>query len=256
MKPAGTLYGIGVGPGDPELISVKGLKILQSVPVVAFPAGVGDRIGMAERIVADWLQERQVKLPLTFPYVRNESILAAAWQQAAREVGEVLQSGRDVAFVSEGDVSFYSTFTYLSEALKRQHPHLEIRTIPGICSPLAAAAELGIPLTIAGQRLAVLPALYAVEELERALDWADAVVLMKMSSVYPQVWQVLQRRGLLDRTYVVERATWPEATVYRGLRDRDNLQLPYFSLTIIQVRPAEVPTTDSGTFSATDRSVK
>nr|WP_199292016.1 MULTISPECIES: precorrin-2 C(20)-methyltransferase [unclassified Coleofasciculus] len=229
------MYGIGVGPGDPELITVKGLGILQRVPVVAFPAGLHGKPGIAQQMVAQWLNPRQVQLALTFPYVQESEILTQAWQVAAQEVWQSLKLGQDVAFVSEGDVSFYSTFTYLAQTLQQLHPEVIVQTVPGICSPLAAAAVLGIPLTIRAQRLVVLPAIYTVGELEAVLEWADVVVLMKVSSVYEQVWKVLQQRGLLERSWVVERATLPEQVIYAGLSDRPNLKLPYFSLLIVQV---------------------
>jgi precorrin-2/cobalt-factor-2 C20-methyltransferase len=232
----GILYGISVGPGDPELIALKGLRLLQSVPVVAFPAGVRGNPGMAEQIVAQWLNSTQVQLALTFPYVQDDAVLSSAWQVAAEQVWQYLEQGQDVAFACEGDASFYSTFTYLAQTLQLLHPEVKVHVIPGICSPMAAAAVLGLPLTMRGQRLAVLPAIYTVGELEAVLDWADVVVLLKVSSVYEQVWQVLQRRNLLNSSYVVERATLPNQAIYTNLCDRPNLQLPYFSLLLIQVR--------------------
>lgn len=234
----GALYGIGVGPGDPELISLKGLHLLQRVPVVAFPAGVEEKPGIAQQIVAQWLRPEQVHLALRFPYVQNTDVLEQAWQIAAETVWQYLQQGQDVAFVSEGDVSFYSTFSYLAQALRQHHSDVQIQTIPGICSPLAAAASLNLPLTSRSDRLAILPALYAVEELEAVLDWADVVVLLKVSSVYEQVWSVLERRHLLDCSYVVDRATLPQEVVYTGLRGHPHLKLPYFSLLIIRVAHA------------------
>ncbi len=224
-----------MGPSDPELITVKGLRLLQTAPVIAFPAGLQGRQGIAETIISQWLQPHQVQLALIFPYVQDPVILAQAWATAATQVWPYLQQGQDVVFVSEGDVSFYSTFTYLAQTLQAQHPEVAIETIPGICSPLAAAAALGLPLTIQKQRLAILPALYNVAELETTLTWADVVVLMKVSSVYSQIWPLLARQQLLDRSYVIERATATDQKIYRGLRDRPSLDLPYFSLLIIQV---------------------
>jgi precorrin-2/cobalt-factor-2 C20-methyltransferase len=101
----GILYGIGVGPGDPELITVKGLGILKRVPIVAFPAGVQGKPGMAQQMVAQWLNSSQVQLALSFPYVQDNDILTQAWQAAAERVWQYLELGQDVAFVSEGDVS-------------------------------------------------------------------------------------------------------------------------------------------------------
>ena len=230
----GRFYGIGVGPGDPELITLKGLNILKQVPVVAFPAGTGAP-GVAQQIVAQWLDCDRVQLPLTFPYVQDTDVLTQAWHAAAEQVWQYLQLGQDVAFVSEGDISFYSTFTYLAQTLQALHPEVVVQAVPGVCSPMAAAAALGVPLTIRAQRLVVLPALYTVGELEAVLDWADVVVLLKVSSVYEQVWTVLQRRCLLERSWVVERATLPEQVIYAGLSDRPHLKLPYFSLLIVRV---------------------
>lgn len=231
----GTLYGISVGPGDPELITLKGLRSLQQVPVVAFPAGIQGKLGIAQQIVAQWLSPDQVQLPLTFPYVQDMATLKQAWQTAAAAVWQYLTQGQDVAFACEGDVSFYSTFTYLAQTLQQLHPEALIKFVPGVCSPMAAAATLGLPLTIRQERLVVLPALYTMGELETVLDWADVVVLMKVSSVYQQVWKVLQQRSLLHKASVVERATLPNMMIYADLSDRPSLKLSYFSLLIVQV---------------------
>ncbi|HEY9662351.1 MAG TPA: precorrin-2 C(20)-methyltransferase [Allocoleopsis sp.] len=236
----GTLYGIGVGTGDPELITVKGLRILQQVSVVAFPAGIANKPGIAQEIVRQWLQPTQQELPLVFPYVQDEATLTQAWQTAAAQVWQYLEQGQDVAFVSEGDVSFYSTFTYLAQTLQQRYPQAIVHTIPGICSPLASAAALGIPLTIRAQRLMVLPALYNVAELEAALQQAEVLVLMKVSSVYSQVWSVLERHQLLQRSWVVVRATCADQQIYTDLSQYPTLELPYFSLLIVQVADSRV----------------
>ena len=231
----GTLYGISVGTGDPELITVKGLKILQSSKVVAFPAGIKGKLGIAQQIVAPWMNPNQQQLALTFPYVQEQEILEAAWKNAAVQVWQYLQQGVDVTFVCEGDVSFYSTFSYLAQTLQQIHPEVLVQSIPGVCSPMAASSALGFPLTVGAEKLVVLPAIYQLKELEAVLDWADVVVLMKVASVYQQVWQILNQHNLLERSRVVERATLPEMVIYNGLRDRPNLKLPYFSILIVQV---------------------
>jgi precorrin-2/cobalt-factor-2 C20-methyltransferase len=233
----GTLYGISVGPGDPELLTLKGLRLLKQSPIVAFPAGGRGKPGMAETIVQQWLRPEQTQLALEFPYVQDTDVLMQAWQTAAAQVWQHLQQG-DVAFVCEGDVSFYSTFNYLAQTLQQQHSEVAIVAVPGVCSPLAAAAALGLPLTIHKQRLVILPALYQVAELETALDWADVVVLMKVSSVYSQVWQLLQQRQLLTQSWVVEWATLPQQLIHTDLTQKPDLLLPYFSLLVVQTGKA------------------
>jgi precorrin-2/cobalt-factor-2 C20-methyltransferase len=147
----GTLYGISVGPGDPEFMTLKGFNLLKQAPIVAFPAGIHGKPGIAERIISQWLSPQQQQLSLYFPYVQDETQLTQAWQQAAHRVASYLQQGEDVAFACEGDVSFYSTFTYLAQTLKQFYPEVNVQAIPGICSPLAAVASLGIPLTVRNQ---------------------------------------------------------------------------------------------------------
>jgi precorrin-2/cobalt-factor-2 C20-methyltransferase len=231
----GVLYGVSVGTGDPELITVKGLKLIQNASIIAFPIGINHQLGIAEKIVQPWLTEKQKKLPLNFPYVQDEILLENAWKVAAETIWPYLKQGQDVVFACEGDVSFYSTFTYLAQNLKEQHPEVEIERIPGVCSPMAASASLGIPLTIRQQRLVVLPALYTVDELEKVLDWAEVIVLMKVSSVYEKVWQILDKRDLLKNSWVVEKATTNNEKIYRDLANYPHLKLSYFSILIIQI---------------------
>ncbi len=230
----GTLTGISVGPGDPDLITVKALKALEAVDVVAFPKGRQGQPGLAQQIVAQRLGARQQQVPLEFPFVTDQGVLQQAWQQAAREVWQLLARGLHVGFVCEGDISFYGTFTYLAQTLEANHPGVKISRIPGVCSPLAAVNALGIPLTMQSERLAILPAFYGITDLDQTLDWAEVVVLMKVSSVYSQVWTLLLQRHLLQQSWVVVRASQPGETIYRDLSHYPHLSLPYFSLMIIR----------------------
>ena len=230
----GTLYGISVGTGDPELITVKGLRLLQNTKIVAFPAGIDQKPGIAERIIAQWLQPQQITIALDFPYTKDENILEKAWQQAAAQVWQYLHQGINVAFACVGDVSFYSTFTYLAQTIQKVYGEVPIITVPGVCSPAAAAADLQIPLTTTNQRLTILPAIYSWQDLEQALASSDVVVLMKVSSVYRQVWQILQQHNLLESSSVVERASFSDRNIYPNLKDYPQLQLSYFSILIIR----------------------
>ncbi len=231
----GTLYGISAGPGDPDLITVQALKILQRAPVVAFPAGRQGQPGIAQRIVTAWLKPEQQRLPLPFALVSDPEQLQTAWAQAAATLWPYLASGQDVAFVSEGDVSFYSTFSYLAATVQQRDPSLRIQALPGVCSPLAAAAALGIPLTLGAQKLVVLPTLHSLAELEQALAWADVLVLLKVSSVYAQVWQRLAERDLLRHSHLVEWVSGERQVLRSDLSDWAQLELPYFSLLLVQI---------------------
>jgi precorrin-2/cobalt-factor-2 C20-methyltransferase len=236
----GKFYGIGIGPGDPELITLKGLKAIQKADVIAFPAGRGGKQGMAEAIAAQFLRPDQIKLPLELPFVQDQLTLRAAWQTAVLNIAQHLRQGQNVAFIAEGDVSFYSTQTYLMWGLKASYPDIDIEIIPGISSPMASAAAIGIPLTIWSDKLAVLPALHQIADLETALDWAEVVVLMKVSSVYPQVWQLLRSRGLLPHSHAIAWATMPQQKIWSNLTQFPDLELPYFSLLIVSLSTSVV----------------
>lgn len=229
----GILYGVSVGTGDPELITLKGLKILQTCPIIAFPAGIKGNKGVAETIIQEYLQPEQQKLALSFPYTLSQTDLDQAWHQVALEVWQYLEQGLNVAFACEGDISFYSTFTYLALTLKQLHPKVSIDRIPGVSSPMVTASILEIPLTIQQEKLIVLPALYSLEKLTEALDWAETVVLMKVASVYSQVWQVLKQRNLFASAYLVEKASTNQEKIYRDLQNYPQLSLSYFSILII-----------------------
>jgi precorrin-2/cobalt-factor-2 C20-methyltransferase len=236
----GCLYGISAGPGDPELISVKGLKRLQASSVVAFPAGVRSPIGVAQRIISPWLEPHQTLLSLEFPMVENVEEWRSAWQVAATQTWAYLSQGKDVAFVSEGDVSFYSTYSYLAHVLKAQHPELVTTAIPGVCSPLASVAALGIPLTTLGDRLAVLPALYGLEELPTLITWANVLVLMKVGSVYPQIWDQLAALNLLKASALVIHASQSQEQIFSDLTHHRDLSPPYFSLIVVRINPESI----------------
>lgn len=236
----GTLTGIGVGPGDPDLLTIKALKCLQSANVVAFPQGRNGQPGLAQRIIAPHLGQ-QLLLPLEFPYVLDQHQLSNAWRQAGDRVWPHLSQGQDVVFACEGDLSFYGTFNYLALDLERRYPAARIQRVPGICSPMAAVSALGLPLTVQSDKLVVLPAIYAVADLESALSWADVVVLLKVGSVYTQVWQLLKHRQLLEQSWVIVNATQPNQSIYRPLTPYPDLDLPYFSLMVIRSSANPLP---------------
>jgi precorrin-2/cobalt-factor-2 C20-methyltransferase len=230
----GTFYGVSVGTGDPELITVKGLKILQNTRIIAFPAGINHKKGVAQTIIGEYLQPHQKKLSLSFPYTLSQETLSQAWHSVSMEVWQYLRKGEDVAFACEGDISFYSTFTYVALTLQKICSAIKIVRIPGVSSPMAAASALSLPLTMQEEKLAILPALYSIQELENTLDWADVVVLMKVASVYNQVWNILAKRNLWDCAYLVEKATNNSEKIYTSLENYPQLKLSYFSILIIR----------------------
>ena len=230
----GRLWGVSVGPGDSELLTLKGLRILQTVDVVACPQNRQGEPGMAYTIVKSHLRPEQTILPLDLPFVRDPVQLQQAWRLAGERLVPLLTQGQDVAFITEGDASLYSTFSYVAQSVHRLAPAIKITTVPGVCSPLAAMAALNRPLSLGSEKIAILPALYDVSELTHALGWAEVVVLMKVASVFSQVWHTLKEKGLLEQASLVERVGSPEEKLYPSLVNLADYTPPYFSILIVR----------------------
>jgi len=231
----GKLWGIGVGPGDRDWLTRQGQQILQTVPIVAFPQNRDGQPGMAYQIIREFLQPEQHLLPLHLPFVTDRATLTTAWNQAINQLLPYLENGQNIAFLAEGDISFYSTFTYIAETLHQRRSEITIDAIPGICSPLAAAAALGMPLAIWDEKIAILPTCHQLDELDRALDWAEVVVLMKMGSVFAKVRDRLRTRGLETQAGLVEWVGSDRQRVYADISQLPTTyRPPYFSLLIVR----------------------
>ncbi|ESA38678.1 precorrin-2 c20-methyltransferase [Leptolyngbya sp. Heron Island J] len=230
----GKLWGVSVGPGDSEWLTLKGLQILQAADVVACPQNRDGEPGMAYGIVKSHLRPEQTILPLDLPFVRDPVQLQQAWTAAGETLVTRLAQGQDVVFITEGDASLYSTFSYVAQTVHHLAPTVDITTVPGVCSPLAAMAALNRPLSLGGEKIAILPALYDVSELTHALEWSEVVVLMKVASVFGQVWQTLHDLELLEQASLVEWVGSSQEKQYPSLVDLADYTPPYFSILIVR----------------------
>lgn len=250
----GRLYGLGVGPGDPELITLKSLRYLRAAPVVAYYAA-RDKPGNALTTVLPHLRPEQIRVPLIYPVTGRkpeppydyEGAMRDFYDASAERLAEHLEAGRDVAVVSEGDPLFYGSFMYLHDRLAERY---ETEVVPGVCSVLASAAVLGTPLVYRDQRFQVIAATLPEETLIEWLDGVEAAAIMKLGSNFDKVRRVLARLGLLERARYVERATMEDERV-RAIADIDPESVPYFSMILIPGErwpgssagaPASVPT--------------
>ena len=230
----GRLYGVGVGPGDPELLTVKAQRVLQSVPVIWVPqAGISSE-SYAYTIVKGIIDEsRQEVVRAMFP-TNDEDAAGEVWRRAARELATRLEAGSDVAFITEGDPMLYSTFAYVLETIQEEYPHLPVEVVPGVSSVMAAAASAAAPLVHHGQRLAILPAVYGIDDLREAIALYDTIVLMKVNRTLLDALANLERLGLSGRTIYVRRATTESERVVRNIQELSAEDLDYFSLLIIR----------------------
>ena len=230
----GRLYGVGVGPGDPELLTVKAQRVLRQVPVIFTPQAETSRESYAFSIVRDVIdEERQEVLRGTFPTDDAEAAWEV-WQAAATTVAERLLQGQDVAFITEGDPMLYSTFSYVLESIRSNYPEIPVEIVPGVSSVMAAAASAGVPLVTHGQRLAILPAVYGIDDLREAIANYDTIVLMKVNRMLLRALANLESLGLAGRAIYVRRASTPREQVVMDIQQLSEEDLDYFSLLIIR----------------------
>ncbi|MDR3516031.1 MAG: precorrin-2 C(20)-methyltransferase [Azospirillaceae bacterium] len=234
----GTLYGLGVGPGDPELITVKALRLLRHCPVIAYPAAdEGD--SLARAIVAPYLVPGTTPPPqeivLRLPMRTDREAARAGYDRGAADIAAHLDQGRDVAALCEGDPLFFGSFMYLFDRLAGRY---RVEIVPGVSSLGAAAASAGLPLVERNQVLSVIPAPLPAPDLEARLRRGDACAIVKLGRHFTKVRAVLGDLGLLDHARYVERATMDRQRVL-PVRAVDPGTVPYFSLILVAARGAQ-----------------
>jgi precorrin-2/cobalt-factor-2 C20-methyltransferase len=229
----GTLYGIGVGPGDPVLITLKAVKVLHRVPHIFAACSTKNSYSLALSIVRCHLNGAGIE-HLPFPMSKDPQVLASAWEGNARRVLEVLDAGSDAAFVTLGDPLTYSTFGYLLKTLKRLLPEVRIVTIPGITSYSAAAALTHIPLTEGEESFYLVSGALGAAKLKEVIDTSDNIVILKTYRYFDDIYQTLEEMDLLDRATCISRCGLDGETVVENLRDLKGRTLSYLSMVIIK----------------------
>jgi len=235
----GKLYGVGAGPGAPDLLTLRAKQVIQACPVICLPASVSGKSyagGIIEHLVD---HTRQEILPVRFPMLRAPEQAQPARERAASQILERLYAGHNVAFVTEGDPLIYSTFSYVLETVKRHHPTIPVEVIPGISSITAAAAAACLPLAAWDERIAFIPATYALNrsepsDLRTLLQLFDTVILLKVNRIFNALLDILKELDLIQNAVFVQRcSTDLEEVVFDLTRLRDQ-SLDYFSLVIVR----------------------
>jgi precorrin-2/cobalt-factor-2 C20-methyltransferase len=225
---SGVLYGIGLGPGDPELVTLKALRVLRSAVAIAYPApDSGDSV--ARGIVAQWLDRGQPEIAIRFP-MRPGPPPREIYREAAAQIEAVLRAGDDVAYLCEGDPLLYGSFAGLLAALD---PRVPVAIVPGVSSITACAAAAGTALAQRDEMLSVVPATLPEEELAAALAGAETAIVIKLGRHFPKLRRVLQRLGLLEAAIYVEHASWPSERV-AALAAIDPTTVPYFATALVR----------------------
>ena len=229
----GTVYGVGVGPGDPELLTLKAQRLIREAPVLAYAAAAGVP-SFARSIVEPHLEglKTKVEIPMVMPMVAERFPAQEVYDQGAAEIRDHLQAGRDVVVLCEGDPLFYGSFMYLFGRLDGAFP---ITVVPGVSSVMACAAAAGWPLVARNDAFRVLPATLEDDALRQQIDDAEGLAFMKVGRHLGRLKALLSDAGLIDHAVYVERASLPNQRVV-PLAALDEDRVPYFSMVLVHRR--------------------
>ena len=234
-KKTGTFYGVGVGPGDPELITLKALRVLKAAPSIAVPKSREQRKSLALTVVekAVGLEGKEV-FELVLPMTRDKETLERARQEASKEIIERLSEGKDVAFITVGDPLFYSTFSYFVPLVTEGLAGVRVEVVPGVTSVSAAASSAGMPIAKADERVIIVPSIKNTKEIRVLLRGFHTVVLMKISNFMDEILDTIEELGLTERSVFVSRAGWPDQEVVKDIRRLKGQKVDYFSMIIVR----------------------
>ena len=233
----GKLYGIGIGPGDPKLLTLRAKEILDEVDMIFSPRASEEGTSMARSIIEASTSRPKEFVDLTFPMTRDEAVLKTYWREAAEKVAKAVHAGKQVAFVTIGDPFLYSTYIYLLKALRRNFPNIEVETIPGISAFHAAASRAEVSLAEGDERLAILPVPRDLGGLREAFREFDTVVLMKVGSKLDEIVALLKELDLLKSSVLVSRVGCPEEKIIRDFHSlRKDDRGGYLSVIIVKTR--------------------
>jgi precorrin-2/cobalt-factor-2 C20-methyltransferase len=235
----GRLHGVGLGPGDPELLTVKAVRVIEAAPVIAYFAKKGRR-GHARTIADRWIAPGCEELPLLYPVTTEIRFgdpayvdqLRVFYDDAAERIGAHLAAGRDVALLCEGDPMFYGSFMHLYVRLRGRY---EVGICPGVTGMSGCWTAAGEPITWGDDVLTVLPGTLPQDVLAARLAETDAAVIMKLGHNFPKVRAALTQAGLAERAIYVERGTMEGERIMR-LADKLDNEAPYFSIILVPGR--------------------
>ncbi len=231
---AGIIYGIGVGPGDPDLLTMKAVKALQNVDIIIAPRTEKKDGSVALDIARPYLKDSVRIVYQVFPMVKEFEKDTAAWEENKKEILGFLEEGKNVAFLTLGDAMFYSTYIYVFRRLRKEGVNIE--TIPGIPAFIAMGSHLGWPLVEGNDVLSVIPATAGIEKARKVMEVSDNVVLMKVYRNFPEIADLLEKEGMMDSSVMVSRCGLPDEERIDDIAARKSQPVNYLSTILARRR--------------------
>ena len=213
----GKLYGIGVGPGDSELMTVKAARLVGEADIIITPKTEKKDGSVALNIAKPYIQEHTEIIPVVFPMVFHEETLSDAWIEAKNIIVSYLEQGKKVVFLTLGEPMFYSTYMYVYRLI--EHTGYDIETIPGVPAFCAIGSHLGYPIVEKEEVLAIVPATAPKEKIDAVMAVADDAVIMKVYKNFDEVQAVLKKHNMADDAVMISRVGLPDEEVFCGLEN-------------------------------------
>lgn len=240
----GTLYGIGVGPGDPDLLTLKAVNVLKAVDIVFTAASTKNDYSLAVNIAREHIPAATEIHALAFPMTKNRAETRRAWEANAKTIAETTAAGRQAAFLTLGDPLTFSTFGYVLKYIRRLYPELPVVTVPGITSYQASAAALNMPLVEGEQSLLVVSGAYGGDRLAQQIQQPDTVVFMKAYRNVPGICTALENTGMLANSAGVVRCSQPEQEIVDDVKSLESRAPNYWTLIIARKTDPYAPSED------------
>ena len=235
------LIGIGVGPGDPDLLTVKAVKAIHNADIIMCPASKEDRPSIALSVVSSLIDKskNQEIVKLIFPMTKDKDVLVSTWKKNAEIMAEKVLSGKNVVYLTVGDPYLYSTWIYMHREIKSNHPELKISVIPGIVSMFTFASKVGVSIAEGAEKVAVIPSCYDLSTVKEIAKNAESLIFLKDGRYFDQVIELLKESGFPDNSiFAIGQDLGTEKEIIRKLTlgevNDDTLTTKYFSILIVK----------------------
>lgn len=235
------LIGIGVGPGDVDLLTVKAVKAIQNADIIMCPASKEDRPSIAFAVVSPIIDKskNQEIVKLIFPMTKDKDVLESTWKKNAKIMAETVLSGKNVVYLTVGDPFLYSTWIYMHKDLKENYPDMDISVIPGIVSMFTFAAKVGVSIAEGAEKVAIIPSCYDLSSVKEIAKNSESMIFLKDGRYFDKVIEVLKESGFPDNSiFAIGQDLGTENEIIRkmtlGEVNDDTLTTKYFSILVVK----------------------